>query len=350
MSTLVFAIPGPLDTASGGYGYDRRVIDGLKALGHRVTHLALADGFPKPDADARAQTSAAFATIDDGQPTMVDGLALGVLPHEIAELARRAPVVALIHHPLALETDLTRERIQALETSERHALAACRHVVATSDATASVLAEHYGVDRSRLTVAPPGVDRPRAFAPLTADPPRLLSVGALVHRKGYDVLVDALAGLQDLTWTAEIVGDPERDPTIAADLVRRIEAHGLADRIQLAGRLDAAVLATRYMDANLFVISSRYEGYGMVASEAIAHGLPIVGTTGGALVDTIPDEVGLKVAPDDAEALSTAVRHVLESSALRTRLGESARIAAQDLPHWAETARTIATVIEGLNS
>lgn len=349
MSTLAFAIPGRLDTVSGGYGYDRRVIAELQDLGHTVEHLPLADGFPKPDAAARQQVRAAFATLADGRPTLVDGLALGVLPDEVAELATRVPVVALIHHPLALETGLTPDRIQALHASERAALAACRHVVTTSEATAFALTERYGVEPAKLTVAVPGVDRPELFAPLTGNPPRLLSVGAIIYRKGYDVLMEALSDIRDLTWCADIVGDGTREPALASALVHRIREAGLTDRIRLTGQLNADELADRYRTADLFVISSRYEGYGMVVSEAIAHGLPMVGTTGGALAHTIPDAAALKVQPDDPAALSAALRRVLQDAELRTRLGKGARIAAEELPAWSDTARTIASVIEGLS-
>lgn len=348
MTGIAFAIPGDLATATGGYAYDRRVIAELRDMGRNVCVTGLGDGFPDPAAIDAGYVRRALGAIPDGTPTLIDGLALGILPAEAAELARRVPVIALVHHPLGLETGLDAGRRHRLLDSERRALAAARHVVVTSRATARTVAAEFAVPEARITVAEPGVDRPAPFVRHEAQAPVLLAVGALVPRKGYDVLVEALAGLRMLDWTAEIVGDPDRDPPTAAGLARAIEAEGLAGRVRLRGRVDAEALAEAYRSAHLFVIASRYEGYGMVATEALAYGLPIVSTDAGALAETVPETAALKVAAGDAAALAEALRRVLADRGLRDRLRHGAETAARSLPTWRTCAGTINRVIEDL--
>ncbi|MDQ0315993.1 glycosyltransferase family 4 protein [Amorphus orientalis] len=348
MNRIAFAVPGDLNTATGGYAYDRRLIAELEALGHPVEVVGLGDGFPHPDEGQRAFAAAALTGIPDRRPTLVDGLALGVLPDEAAMLAARAPLIALVHHPLAWETGLTPARRQALQASETRALARAHAVVTTSRTTASTLADHFQVSPARLSVAEPGVDVATRIDRDPDPPARLLAVGALVPRKGYDVLVGALARIRHLDWQLDIVGDPDRDPATAKDLSDKVAAAGLGDRIRISGRVDAAALEAHYRAANIFVISSRYEGYGMVVTEAIAHGLPIVGTAAGALTETIPDAAGLKVPPDDEAALAKALERLIGDPALRGDLAAGTRDAAGRLPKWSATARHVSDVIEGL--
>jgi glycosyltransferase involved in cell wall biosynthesis len=174
---------------------------------------------------------------------------------------------------------------------------------------------------------------------------QLLSVGAVSPRKGYDVLVRALEELQDLDWRATVVGATDRAPDTAAALKAAIAAAGLLERITLAGAVKDAELAALYDAADLFVSPSLYEGYGMVLAEAMARGLPIVASTGGAAAETVPDEAGLKVPPGDAPALRDALRRATRDAGLRARLAEASWQAGQRLPRWSDTARRIADVL-----
>jgi glycosyltransferase involved in cell wall biosynthesis len=283
-----------------------------------------------------------------GQPIVIDGLAFGVLPEAAAALCERHPLVAMVHHPLALETGLTAAEAAALRESERAALSAVRRVVATSAETARILAADYGVPADRIVVAPPGSER-RAPSQGSGDGTvRLLSVGAIVPRKGFDLLVAALAGLAGLPWHLAIVGDGSRDPAAAARLAAAIERHGLKARIELCGVLSDAQLAARYRQADVFVLASRFEGYGMAFAEAIAHGLPVIGTTAGAIPDTVPAQAGVLVAPDDVAALEHALRRLVERKDERAKLAAGARSAAERLPTWPASARLFAGALEAL--
>ncbi|WP_146604662.1 glycosyltransferase, partial [Rhodoplanes roseus] len=157
---IVFAVPGDLDTPTGGYAYDKRVVHELRRRGRSVDVLDLGAGFPRPDAAGRAAALDMLQQVPAGTPTVIDGLAYGVLPELAATVCRRVPVIALVHHPLALESGLLPDEAVRLRETERVALAGARAVVVTSEATARLVAADYGVAADRITVAPPGTDRP----------------------------------------------------------------------------------------------------------------------------------------------------------------------------------------------
>jgi glycosyltransferase involved in cell wall biosynthesis len=358
---LAFAVPGRLDQPTGGYAYDRRVIAELRLRGCSVDIVDVGEGFPRPTAATIREALARLRQVPAGRPIVIDGLAFGVLPEAAIVLRATHPLIALVHHPLALESGLSPAEAQALLLSERQALAAARHVVVTSAATARLLAADYGVPSQAITVAAPGNDRVAADDPLSlprTPPPypppqageglRLLAVGAIVRRKGYDVLIEALARLTDLDWQLVIAGDCTRDRETAGALATRVVLLRLGARITMAGAVSEDALAGLYRNADLFVLASRHEGYGMAFAEAIAHGLPVVGTKAGAIPDTVPDGAGILVPPDDVAALAAALRAMIADAALRERCAATARRAALGLPTWEATAEVFLGVLRAL--
>jgi glycosyltransferase involved in cell wall biosynthesis len=300
---VAFVIPGDLNMPTGGYGYDRRVLARLPAYGVDVAHLALAGAYPSPSAADLAETEAALAALPASQVLFIDGLAFGAMGFDLVQRIRQ-PIVALCHHPLALEAGLSEARAALLQLSERNALARARHVVVTSPMTARILREDFGVHPDRILVAEPGTDRAqraRGSGNVAGGPLHLLAVGSIVPRKGYDVLVRALAPLADRAWTLSIVG-ASRDADLLASLEAQIAQAGLADRIRLLGARTETELDEIYASADIFLMPSLFEGYGMVLGEAMARGLPIVCTTGGAAAETAPNAAAIKVAPGDAAA------------------------------------------------
>ena len=343
-----FAVPGALDTPTGGYAYDRHVIAVLRDLGWAIDVLDLGEGFPRPGKQGIHAAGMRLAQARPRPPIVIDGLALGVLPDTAARLRASHALVALVHHPLAFESGLSPAEAEALHVSEERALASVRRVITTSAATKELLVAGYGVGAERITVVPPGTDRRKVNGAAGTEVTSLLSVGAVVPRKGYDVLVAALAGLKDLRWRLTIVGDRTRDPMAAARLDADIVALGLADRVTAAGAVSGEGLAALYAGAELFVLPSRFEGYGMAFAEAMAYGIPVIGTTAGALPQTIPSGTGILVPPDDVSALAAALRRLLEDPAERRRLALAAHAAAQRLPTWQESGRLFASVIEAV--
>jgi glycosyltransferase involved in cell wall biosynthesis len=345
---LAFAVPGDLATPTGGYAYDRRMIAELGELGWRIDLLDLCEGFPWPNEATGLTARARLLAIPAGRIIVVDGLALGVLPDAAAELSDHHPLLALVHHPLALEAGLSIERADALRASERAALAAVQAVVVTSPATARLVAAEYGVPAERIAVARPGSD-PAPLARGSQDGiVRLLSVGAVVPRKGFAVLIAALATLPDLNWQLTIAGDRTRDRDAAARLDADIARYALENRITALGAVSPPRLAALYAEADMFVLASHFEGYGMAYAEAVAHGLPVIGTNAGAIPETVPVDAGLLVAPGDIPALAHALRRVIGNAALRRQLAGAARAAAPQLPTWRQSAEIFARALERL--
>ena len=345
---FVFAVPGDLATPTGGYAYDRRMMTELGELGWQIDLLDLGEGFPWPNEATRATAQSRLLAMPAGRRIVVDGLALGVLPETASQLAGRNPLLALVHHPLALEYGLSVKQADALRTSERAALAAVQGVVVTSAATAKLLASDYGVPAERIAVARPGSD-PAPMSQGSQDGVvRLLSVGTIVPRKGFDVLIAALATLTDLSWRLTIAGDRTRDRNAAARLDADIARHALGDRIAALGAVSPQRLAALYAEADVFVLASHFEGYGMAYAEAVAHGLPVIGTSAGAIPDTVPPDAGLLVDPGDSFALAQALRRVIGDADLRQRLARAARAAAPQLPTWQHSAEIFARALETL--
>jgi glycosyltransferase involved in cell wall biosynthesis len=331
---VAFAIPGDIDLPTGGYAYDRRVLALLPEMGIDIEHAPLPRAFPRPSGMDLCTTAQVLAGAPSETVMLIDGLAYGAfsaatlasIPHKI---------VALVHHPLAFETGIGPERASALLASETAALARANHVIVTSATTGEILQANFAVPHEKITVAEPGTDEaPRSTG--TGSPLQLLAVGSIVPRKAYPVLIDALRDLAAPDWHLTIAG-AARDAQELAQVEAAIASTALADRITLAGTVDDATLAALYDKADLFVMSSLFEGYGMVLAEAMARGLPIVCTTGGAAAEVVPEGAAIKVLPGDVRALETALRQALGDAKLRKTLADAS---------WIGTARIIADVIK----
>jgi glycosyltransferase involved in cell wall biosynthesis len=345
---FTFAVPGSLATPTGGYAYDRRMIAELERLGWHIDVVDLGEGFPWPDNARRMAAQARLSAVPEGRIIVVDGLAFGALPEVASQLGSRYPLVALVHHPLSLESGLSAEQANMLRESECQALASASRVIVTSAATARHLRADYGVPADRIFVARPGSDPVAAAHGSHDGVVRLISVGALVPRKGFDILIAALATIADLPWRLTIVGDRGRDPKTAAQLDADIAGRNLGGRIAVLGAVSPERLEELYAGAELFALASRFEGYGMAYAEAIAHGLPVIGTSAGATPETVPAGAGLLVAPDDVAALALALRRLIENADERQRLASSARAAAKQLPSWQDSAKIFSSALEAL--
>ena len=325
---VVFAVPGDLTIPTGGYAYDRRIIELLREMGWQVDLLDIGEGFPFASEKTRKLARARIAEAPSGVPIVVDGLAFGALPEEMRELGAGHHLIALVHHPLALETGLTRDVAERLRVSEAAALGCARRVIATSAFTARLLASEFGVAADRVKIVRPGSDRKPRTRGSGKAPLALLCVGAVVPRKGHDMLIAALSRLCDLPWRLTIAGDLERDAGTAARLAADVARFDLGERVTIAGAVSAQQLETLYAGADIFVLASRFEGYGMAYAEALAHGLPIVGTTGGAIAETAPATAALLALPDDVDAFAAALRRLIEDPGERRRLAAGAWAAA----------------------
>ncbi|SCL33894.1 Glycosyl transferases group 1 [Micromonospora rhizosphaerae] len=333
-------LPGDIDdpaTPSGGNGYDRRICRGLGGAGWTVREHPVPGGWPRPGAGERAASARVLAALPDRAVVLLDGLVASAVPEVLAPQSRRLRLVVLVHMPL--ETD-----------AEGDALAVAVGVVATSEWTRRRLLDRYALPAERVWTATPGVD-PAPVGAGSAAGTALLCVAAVTPQKGHDVLATALARVADLPWTCHWVGTLARDPGFVDRLRRQLAESGLADRVRLLGPRTGEALAAAYAGADLLVLPSRGETYGMVVTEALARGVPVLGTDAGGLPEALghaPDgsRPGLLVPPADPEALAGGLRRWLTDPGLRARLRRSARDRRGTLTDWAVTSSRLSAALK----
>lgn len=340
-----FLIPGDPATPTGGYAYARHLLAELPRHRIAIAPVTLPASFPHPTLDDIAATAALILTIPQEAVLLVDGLAYGAMPPELIAAAGARPIVALVHHPLGFESGLEPGKALGLIASERAALTLATRVVVTSRFTRSLLLAEFGVPADRIAVAEPGTDPSARAVGSGSRQVSLLAVGAVTPRKGYAPLVQALATLPDLDWHLTIVGALDRSPDHVAAVERQITTAGLGGRIVLAGAVSPARLDELYRHADAVVSPSLFEGYGMALAEALARGLPLVATTGGAAAETVPDEAGIKVPPGDVPALAAALRRMIGDPDRRRAAAEASWAAGQTLPRWTDTAAIVAATL-----
>lgn len=333
--SLALLVPGSLDQLTGGYLFARHVVDGLAARGSAIRVIELAGRFPDADAAARSACAAALAQLPDGARAVIDGLALAGFDACLAREAERLRLVTWVHHPLADETGLSAADEARFRALESKLLLRFAGAICPSRCTAAAVAR-YGVDPARIAVAPPGTRKPvqprkraRQDGAL-----KLLLVATVTPRKGHRVLIDALARLNRNDWQLTCVGSLARDPAYVATVRAAIAAHGLAARIALQDEVPQEALGAAFDAADLFVLPSFHEGYGMVLAEALAHGLPIVTTRAGAIPETVPESAGILLPPGDVEGLAAALAQLLDDRALLFRLAQGAAAAGSRLTDW----------------
>jgi glycosyltransferase involved in cell wall biosynthesis len=333
VTAVYFVVPEGIDDPaqpSGGNTYDRQVCRGLAALGWTVHEHAVADS---------AALARTVRRIPDGAVVLLDGLIASPAPEVLVPEARRLRQVVIMHMPLA-------------RAGEREVLAAAAAVVTTSTWTRRLLAELYALPPDQVHVAEPGAD-PARLAPGTASGDSLLCVAALTPDKGHEVLLDGLAMVTDLSWRCECVGSLVRDPAFADGVRRLARNRGLGDRVHFPGPLTGPELDRAYAAADLLVLASRAETYGMVVTEALARGLPVLATEVGGVTEALGHgedgtRPGLLIPPGDPAALGAALRAWLEEAELRDRLRLAARERRVKLHPWAGTASAVADVLAGV--
>ena len=350
MSELHVVVPDGVDDParpSGGNTYDRHVCRGLSALGWSVHEHAVAGCWPRRDKASLGSLADAVRRVPDGAVVLLDGLVASTAPEVLVPEARRVRLVTLVHMPLGHRP--ADDGAGDIRMRERAVLSAVAAVVTTSVWTRRRLLELYALPAERVHVAEPGVDSAELAAG-TAGGGSLLCVAAVTPAKGHDVLVDALSRMRRLPWRCACVGSLDRDPVFVASLGRRVLDVGLQDRVSFTGPLTGADLDRRYAAADLVVLASRAETYGMVVSEALAHGLPVVAAEVGGVTEAVGHSAGgirpgLLVPPDDPAALGAALRAWLGDAELRARLRRAACERLKSLPRWASTTSVIAGVL-----
>jgi glycosyltransferase involved in cell wall biosynthesis len=351
--TLHFVVPDGIDDParpSGGNTYDRNLCREFTSLGWTVHQHPVSGFWLEPDAESFAALDAVMQRISDGGLTVLDGLVASPSPHVLVSHARRLRLVVLMHMPLGLRP--AGDDADEIRTREHAVLLAADAVVTTSDWSRDRLMELYALPADRLHVARPGV-QPAELATGTSAGEALLTVAAVIPDKGHDLLLDALARLSDLSWHWVCVGSLDRDPDFVEALRESSREHGLADRVLFAGTVTGAGLDRAYAEADVMVLASRAETYGMVVTEALARGVPVIATDVGGVNEALghgSDEphLGLVVPAENPVALANALRSWLTDAELRTRLRKLARERRESLNGWSTTASVIAGVLTEL--
>ncbi|GAA1790321.1 glycosyltransferase family 4 protein [Planosporangium flavigriseum] len=336
MTEVHVVLPNDIDdpaTPSGGNAYDRQVCRGLAAAGWRLREHAVPGAWPRPSAAECTNLARVLDRLPDGAVVLLDGLVASAVPDVLVPEARRLRLVVLVHLPTE-------------DAAEGAALAAARAVIATSAWTRRRLLDRYRLPADRVHVATPGVDA-APLVPGSDAGSRLLCVAAVTPPKGHDVLADALAKVADLTWDCGCVGALNRDPGFVERLRGRLDGYDLAGRVRLVGPRTGHALDAAYAAADLLVLASRGETYGMVVTEALARGIPVLATAANGLPEALgraPDGSlpGLLVQPEDPAAVADALRRWLTEPELRRRLRRSARARRATLAGWAVTSGRIA--------
>ncbi|WP_238431381.1 glycosyltransferase family 4 protein [Streptomyces cavernae] len=352
LRSVHFVMPGGVDdpsAPSGGNAYDRRVCFDLAAFGWQVHKHAVQGDWPRPEAPARAELARTLADLPDGTVVLMDGLVACCVPEIVIPEAERLRLVILVHLPLGDETGLDPVVAADLDARERRTLRSVPAIVATSDWAARRLVSHHGLAPDRVHIAAPGAD----IAPLakgTDGVSRLLCVASVTPRKGQHRLVEALAAVADLPWSCVCVGGLTQDPEYVAQLRGLIARHGLEDRLQLVGPRSGAELDATYNAADLMVLTSYAETYGMAVTEALARGIPVLATDVGGIPEAIgraPDGgvPGILVPPENPAALAAELRGWFGEADVRRRLKAAARDRRAALDGWATTARSLAGVL-----
>jgi glycosyltransferase involved in cell wall biosynthesis len=334
---------------SGGNTYDRQICRELAARGWTVREQAVAGPWPRRSVVGLAALAGALARMPEGALVLVDGLIASAAPETLVPEARRLRLVVLVHMPLGHRPPDASD--DAVRARERQVLGAAAAVVTTSAWTRRRLAEFYGVPAGRVHVAEPGVQA-AGLAPGTAAGEALLCVAAVTRDKGHDVLVDGLATATDLSWRCACVGSLDRDPAFADRVRRRAWRSGLGDRLRFAGPRTGEALDQAYAAADLLVLASHAETYGMVVTEALARGVPVLAADVGGVREALGrardgTPPGLLVPPGDPAALGGALRAWLDDAGLRDRLRSAARERRASLRGWPATASVLAGVLAG---
>lgn len=336
---LRLILPGNVRHNSGGNAYNAALLAALGDLGV-ATESQGVDGDWPVGSSADRRRLGRLLTDDGGRVTLVDGLVALGAPDELeAAAAAGTPAWILLHMPLADHPDL-----------ERRALQAAAGVICTSSSAAADLRRRHGLKGARIAL--PGT-RPAAPA-VGSEPPHLLAVAALLPNKDQLLLLRAVARLTDLAWTASLVGSATADPAYAALLRRETERLGLAERVRLPGELRGAALDSEWAAADLSLLISRAETYGLVVTESLARAVPVIVRHGTGAVEALAagtptgtDElpgtaVGLA---EDPAPLAALLRRWLTEPGLRRQWQAAARDAREQLPGWDSTARAVLALL-----
>ncbi|HEX2933974.1 MAG TPA: glycosyltransferase family 4 protein [Bacteroidales bacterium] len=333
---LHFLIPGDIDTLASCYIYDKRLIEGLKKKGHAVEVHRLSDDFPFPSDESIIQFTKTIRQIPKGETVIIDSLALGVIPAVLKELSITNPIIGLMHLPLSVDPNYSAYQRTLITKPEMEALGYVGKFIVSSLYTQETLI-NLGIDENKINLVTPGIDDVPQKKNYPERPSKLLSIANMCRSKDHSLLVRALTALKDKDWELHCYGNLDWDRNYLADFQALIRKNNLQKKILVHGTISGKELSDAYLEADLFVHPSDFETYGMAMVEALAHGLPVVASTGGGIQKTIPSKMAQFFKPSDVYGLQSILEELFENPVIYKRLYTQALTYKQTAQTWSQT-------------
>ncbi len=343
---ILFVIPGDINLPTGGYRYDRKIIDAWRKSGIKVELMSIEGNFPFPSHQEKENAIAKINNFPKADIAVVDGLLGGAAPEFLKHLSQKLPVTALIHHPLCLENGLDKETAGHLKQTEKQGLKHTNAIITTSPQTSRTVANLFNYNPSKITSVLPGVERGIISNGSDSETINLLCVGSIIERKGHKDLLEALSSLKHLNWKLDCIGSTQFDKSLYANLQSRVTQEELSQKITFHGDVSEQALEAAYSSADIFVLPSLFEGYGMAYAEALVRGIPVIGTIAGAIPETVPENCGILVEPSNIPALSSVIETMITDKKLRNNYRNNAIAAEPNFPTWESSADKFAGILK----
>lgn len=346
---ILFIIPGDINLPTGGYRYDKQIIEAWKNSGFDVTLISIIGSYPFPSDEDQKLALEEISNFPKADIAVVDGLLGGTSPKFMEAVSQKMPTVALIHHPLCLENGLDKQTAQKLKALEHQGLEFTSSLITTSPTTSKTVSGLFGYAINKIHTVLPGVERGNISTGSQTECINLLCVGSIIERKGHKVLLQALSELKALNWKLDCIGSTNFDPKLYDKLKNIIAEEGLSKKVIFHGAVDEAVIQKAYESADVFVLPSLFEGYGMAYAEAIVRGIPVIGTTAGAIPETVPDACGILVEPENVKELAQALEQLITNTKLREQYKKKTLKAEPSFPTWESSANQFIEILKDIS-
>ena len=335
---LHLLVPGDINTLTGGYIYNKRMVNGLLEMGHNIKVYSIAVDFPFPSPESRQQFVNIINAIPKDETIIIDSLAFGAIPELLRKIKLNHPIIALIHMPLSVRNEFTDVQNKRLSILEKKAFTYADLIVVTSAFTMNLLKE-LGVDPLKIVVVLPGVEVLSHKNKYALFPYKLITVSNFTRNKGHLLLVDALNEIKYLNWTLDCYGNTDFDPEYVDTISRLIDFNNLTDKIFIHGPITGNELSKAYVNSDLLIHPSEFETYGMVLTEAMAHGVPVIASAGGAIAQTVPASIGAFFKVNDSKSLQQTIKELLLDSNKYQNLCKEASNYINQAQSWAKSIK-----------
>ena len=344
-----FLIPEDINLLKGNYVYNKRIAEGLKAIGHQVIIQQLPDDFPFPSDTSLQQCRQIMGAIPQAEPVIIDNLVFGVIPDILKDFYLQKPIVALVHITLSADPNLTAYQREMVLSLEKKAQKYAKKFIVSSSYTANLLTAA-GIEKNQINVIIPGVDNYPQKKIYPGKPSKLLSIANFTRNKGYMTLMKALTALKNKDWELHCYGNLNFDKEYVDELQMIIRRNGLKEKVWLHGPVSGKELSDVYLNADLFIHASNFETYGMAVAEALAHGIPVITSTGGGICETVPVKMGQFFNPGDVYVLQTIIEELLENPQLYKTLYTEASTYHNQVHTWQKSLESFELTLKEVTS